>query len=357
MSRKEVNRRILAAVNRAIYQQIGQIYTDQLTGSALLTRLRASEGLELEGYETYDLEQPTSQIDFNNLRAHPKLLPLAILIEEVLARKYHPHADEDIFLFLDTSSRMRYPISSVYEQQDIVGWPADEKDACWPKPSLLKILACVLAQMAIETGFAVRIIEFSEQGIVEHRRIRHRLNVKWLCQTIDERLMKKKKSARQSSVSRRRPYEEFALRLLRCRGSAFVIGDFLDGCDSKAGTCRPKRTLSLIRQWALRRSLVIFRVNHHLEVLPTNLITRNERSIEHPHGDGYYLPSGSVGRKAQEHIRPFIRRMERQQQWRKSINEVLLPACRGFVEFSDYDIENGQLKSRFRRSWDEFRRR
>ena len=370
--KKEVRRRILRRVNGAVLREVAELHTSRMVGTELRSRLRASEGLELEGFSPFDVEHSTSRIDFGSLTTLPELLPLAILNEAVNMADYHPQADEHLHIFLDTGKRMRYPLSHLYNDSPLDNrfdhWPQTGTDACWPKPSLLKLMAGVILKAAIDTGFTVRLIEFNERGLVEHRPLRRRCDLTWLCSTIDQSLQAHSdpRAQRQGREVGGAYYQAMASRLLSCRGSAVILGDFMAGADSSdRDPCT--KMLNLLRRRAQSRPLIVIRINHFNEVLDEKDVSTEDRGIDHPFGDETYGPRpGHLDRYARrlrrdtthfEGIEPVLSRLKQQAGWARILADRLRSSCRGYIEIDDRDATSHMLKQIYQRSWTSIRRR
>jgi hypothetical protein len=330
------NRRVLEEANRLLFQRARELLSQELRGARFRSAVQAEEGIEVAGLEPYNIQEPGERIDFTRLGVPWQLVPLALLNEQMLARRFEPTVENEFVLVLDVSRSMAFPLTCFYAGAD-VGRVTAERIAA-SKPGRLKLIAGAFLAAAVDSGFLARIVTFDGRGIRVGPPLRRPDLLTELFVPIDRHFCE---LAGQGSGKRETraeaPYAQVALEMLRRKGIFLFVGDFLDAALAwQEPGQRPRwlRVLELFREWGRRRPLLAARVNHWYEICPPPSLGVGGR-LRHPLGD---RPDGlhriTPGRAAEPYDEPrkdALKRLQAQQEWEAVLVPILRSSCRGFL--------------------------
>ena len=336
---EQANRELQQKVNRRLKRRILSFLSQMVRRADFRRVMQAEEAMEVAGLEAFSLDEPAHHMDLTRLRTPIERLSLAILNDEVLARRFEPTVESEFVALLDLSRSMRYPLGRLYgglETREQTGAQIESG-----KPSLLKLIAGTFLAEALQSGFTVRLVTFGPEGIDEGPRLRRGADVvEDLFRLVDKR-MSNSPPQRQPDV---RQYEEVLLRVSRWKGAFLFAGDFLGPVYQRDDdVCRRRwlRLLRLYQQWAFQRPVVTVRINHQEEVrspllqleggIRPNILWRDQCHMR------------TEGRKdeparfedTQENQGECIERLTRQRRWEATMAPALRACCRGYLNVTN----------------------
>jgi hypothetical protein len=330
-----VNRRLFARANQVLLEQVRSVFSLKLRGDRFRSAVQAEEGVEVAGLDVYDLEAPPEQMDLSRLAVPWALLPLALVNQDVLARRYEATVENEFIAVLDLSRSMRYPLRRLY-----AGQPLDHNDFADPlqgvltaKPSLLKVTAGALLRVAAASGFRTRVVTFGGRGIRDSGPLR-RADPAALFEEIDQAFA----AVTAAPTVEPHLYDRVLAQLWSRKGVFLFVGDFLDAVptwDDPAARRRWADTLGMFAEFGRRRPFLSVRVVHPDDA-------RRPETLERT---GWMPRSGrdrcdirvedeadeSGWDDVREDRKAGVKRLRRQQSWAAVLEPALRRSCRGFV--------------------------
>jgi len=339
------NRDILAKVNRILMRNASRVMSPEMRGQAFRTAVQAEEAMEVAGLDVYDLSEPAQHIDQARLKVPWRLLPMALANEDVPIRRFERRVEHEFILVLDLSRSMRYPLRKLYAAREEMDLP--EQTILLGKPSLLKLVAGVFLNAAMESGFMIRLVMFGQNRINEGERLRPRPGlVSTVFEQIDQWLFRISDRPQKEAPL----YDAVVERLARRKGAFLFVGDFIDAVFDWEDLARRQawfRTLGLFRQWGHHRPILIARVNHSEEVgrrplgesyasqqRPNECCDRCDRQEEREEEDPDFPP-----KRTYEDTKHYRARLQRQLAWEQVLSRTLRSCSRGFLSVSDRTSE------------------
>jgi hypothetical protein len=329
------NRRLFARTNQVLLERLRNLVSLKLRGDRFRSAVQADEGVETAGLDVYDLEAPPDQIDLSRLAVPWSLLPLALVNQDVLARRYEATVENEFIAVLDLSRSMRYPLRRLYAGREL-----DHNDFGDPfegvlgsKPSLLKQVAGALLRVAAASGFKTRVFTFGGRGIRDSGLLR-RTDPAALFEEIDGYFC----AVTETPTVEPLLYDRVIAELLPRKGAVLFVGDFMDAVyqwDDPAARRRWAHTVGLFAEWGRRRPLLVARVTHPDEMRRPETL---ERTLWMPRSgrDRCDLRVEDAADEtgwdeAREKRSTGMIRLRRQQAWTDFLEPALRRHCRGFA--------------------------
>lgn len=339
-----INIQTLRRMNRVLLRQIRNLASRQTRGQRFRSTLQAVEAVEPAGLEVYNIGDPVRHVDLSRLKAPPEDILWSILNGDVLVRRFERTVEQEFVLVLDLSRSMRYPMRQFYAGLELnvkrIG-PDWKEQILRTKPSLLKLIAGCFTLAAFNSGFFVRVVTFGQGKIKEGGRLRARPGVvAEMLDDIDRHFFE----TTAHEHSEESLYRDVIRRMERRKGVFLFVGDFMDAVhdwDPPPSTGRPSRKrqwlqiLSLFRDWATRRKILVARINHYEEVGPPASIRAGERPNpwedrcdERAEGKPCSMQEMLDYREPAGTCRD---RLRRQQEWDRRLWSTLRSCCRGYL--------------------------
>jgi len=322
------NRQVRRKVNRTILSRCAELLSHGFVGERFRTLVRTQEGMEVDGFDVYDLQESCEHIQFSRIAA-PSLASLALLNQEVLVKRFSRQAEIDCYVICDVSQSMRYPLKQVYQGRDLKA--GDMEDVESGKPNLLKLMAGAFMALAVRNGFRLRVVLFGADGILEDKPIRHRVDLPGFFERIDRHFLQVTAHPRLEMSL----YEKVAAHFGKRQGVFIFLGDFMDGAyawEKPGEKVRCLHTLNLFRQWALRRTLLTARINHYDEVQMPPEDPKGRGFERHTLGDRCYeVEHDPLNDPGKEPFPLAVERLRIQQEWARRLSQQLSRCCRGYV--------------------------
>jgi hypothetical protein len=347
----DVNRELRRTVFEIALGRNCRLRTLKAAGNPFRSQLRTEEGIECEGFDTFDLDSPAGNLDFSRVAMPLDRLAEAIANDEVSSRRFVRQVDQELLLILDVTPSMRYPLRLLYRNELREGRGTSLEDQTRGKASLLKLAAGVFAEAAVADGFIVRIVEFDGRRLIESPPLRNRIDLSWLFERIDRHFrfddprpqaspfdwrMWRTTDATESSICPMN-YADVAARYLERKAAAVFLGDFMEGASTMRRPPHPDslRMIRLFRLWGRNRPLFAVRINHRNESEGSEVARSG-----HPDGDhcATDIESSSYAVSKQtffEELRILEQRLERYRSWSKDVVPMLRKTCLGYAEIHD----------------------